>query len=50
MESISTAQLQNFLGRRGIIAIERLMGMLLVALAIQMLLNGIAAYLQDLPV
>lgn len=47
---ISATKLQNLLGRRGLIAMERLLGMLLVALAIQMLLNGIAAYLQDLPV
>lgn len=33
------------LGRRGLIAIERLMGMLLVAVSVQMLLNGIDAYL-----
>lgn len=32
------------LGRRGLIAIERLMGMLLVAVAVQMLLNGIDVY------
>ncbi len=47
---ISATGLQKFLGRRGLIAMERLMGMLLVALAVQMLLNGIAAYLEDLPV
>ena len=32
------------LGARGLIAIERLMGMVLVAIAIQMFLNGIDAY------
>jgi small neutral amino acid transporter SnatA (MarC family) len=32
------------LGRRGLIAIERLMGMVLVAVAVQMLLDGLAAY------
>lgn len=46
---VSATKLQDLLGRRGLIAMERLMGMLLVALAIQMLLNGISAYLQDLP-
>jgi multiple antibiotic resistance protein len=46
---ISATGLQKFLGRRGLIAMERLMGMLLVALAVQMLLNGISAYLEDLP-
>lgn len=33
------------LGKRGLIAIERLMGMLLVALAVQMFLDGLDAYL-----
>jgi multiple antibiotic resistance protein len=46
---VSATRLQKILGRRGLIAMERLMGMLLVALAIQMLLNGISAYLADLP-
>jgi multiple antibiotic resistance protein len=32
------------LGQRGLIAIERLMGMILVAVAVQMLLNGLDAY------
>ncbi len=35
------------LGKRGAMAIEKLMGMLLIMLAVQMLLNGIAQYLQD---
>ena len=33
------------LGQRGLIAVERLMGMILVAIAIQMLLSGIEEYL-----
>jgi MarC family membrane protein len=33
------------LGRKGLIAVERLMGMILVAIAIQMLLSGIDEYL-----
>lgn len=45
---VSATKLQKLLGRRGLIAMERLMGMLLVALAIQMLLNGITNYLADL--
>jgi multiple antibiotic resistance protein len=45
---VSATKLQGLLGRRGLIAMERLMGMLLVALAIQMLLNGISEYLQSL--
>ena len=47
---VSATSLQKVLGRRGLVAMERLMGMLLVAIAVQMLLNGIAAYLEDLPV
>ena len=35
----------KLLKRRGLIAMERLMGMILVALAVQMFLNGIAAFL-----
>ena len=40
---IST-QLSQFLGKRGIIALERLMGMILITIAIQMLLNGVDAH------
>ena len=34
----------NFLGEKGLIAIERLMGMLLITVAVQMLLTGIAEF------
>lgn len=34
------------LGERGLIAMERLMGMLLVMVAVQMLMNGFTSYLQ----
>jgi multiple antibiotic resistance protein len=34
------AKLSSFLGEKGITAIERLMGMLLVAAAVQMFLDG----------
>lgn len=34
----------KFLGEKGLIAIERLMGMLLITVAVQMLLNGIAEF------
>jgi len=46
---ISATNLERFLGKRGLIAIERLMGMLLIALAVQMLLQGISAYMAELP-
>lgn len=45
---VSANGLKRFLGQRGLIAMERLMGMLLIALAVQMLLEGISAYLQEL--
>jgi len=45
---ISATGLKRFLGQRGLVAIERLMGMLLIAIAVQMLLEGISAYLAEL--
>jgi multiple antibiotic resistance protein len=36
----------HILGRRGALALERLMGILLVMLAVQMVLDGLAAYLE----
>ena len=42
----SATLLYKLLGRRALIALERLMGMLLVAISVQMLLDGIAAYLR----
>jgi multiple antibiotic resistance protein len=41
----SATALYRLLGRRALAAIERLMGMLLVALSVQMFLDGVAAYL-----
>ena len=38
--------LYRLLGRRVLTAVERLMGMLLVAISVQMLLDGIASYLR----
>ena len=37
--------LYRLLGRRALSAVERLMGMLLVAISVQMLLDGVSAYL-----
>lgn len=45
---VSATGLKRFLGQRGLVAIERLMGMLLIALAVQMLLEGVSAYLAEL--
>jgi multiple antibiotic resistance protein len=45
----SATYLYKWLGPRALTAIERLMGMLLVAISVQMFLDGLAAYLADLP-
>jgi MarC family membrane protein len=42
---LSSTFLIRFLTRRGLIAVERLMGMILVALAIQFFLDGVSSYL-----
>ena len=42
----SATYLYKVLGMRVLMAVERLMGMLLVALSVQMLLDGVAAYLR----
>lgn len=43
----SATLLYKWLGRRVLTAIERLMGMLLVAISVQMLLDGVASYLRQ---
>ncbi|MFK8010703.1 MAG: YhgN family NAAT transporter [Marinicellaceae bacterium] len=43
----SATALQKYLGKRGLIAIERLMGMVLIAVAVQMFLDGIKTFLSD---
>jgi|SRR5262245_14975563 len=45
----SGARLSRVLGQRGLIALERLMGMLLTAVAVQMTLTGIRAFLATTP-
>jgi MarC family membrane protein len=42
----SATYLYKWLGQRVLTAVERLMGMLLVAISVQMLMDGIAAYLK----
>ena len=42
----SSTYLYKMLGNRVLVAVERLMGMLLVAISVQMLLDGVKAYLQ----
>jgi multiple antibiotic resistance protein len=41
------SELRNLLGDRGLMAMERLMGMILVLIATQMLLNGVVETLKD---
>jgi multiple antibiotic resistance protein len=41
-------KVRSYLGPRGMIAIERLMGMILVAIAIQMFLSGTERYIAQL--
>ena len=43
---LTASRLSRRLGQRGVIALERLMGMILVAIAIQMVLTGIKAALE----
>ena len=42
---LSATFLYRVLGQRGLVAMERLMGMLLVMVAVQMLMNGVATFL-----
>ena len=45
---LSSSKLHKLLGMRGLIAVERLMGMVLVAISVQMLLDGITTYFKAL--
>jgi multiple antibiotic resistance protein len=42
------SRVRAYLGRRGMVAVERLMGMVLVAIAIQMFLSGVEHYIVQL--
>jgi len=44
---LSSGAFYRLLGPRGLMALERLMGMLLVAMAVQMFLNGLREFLQS---
>ena len=46
---LPSTKLHKLLGVRGLIAVERLMGMVLVAISVQMLLDGITTYLSVIP-
>lgn len=43
---ITSSQLQKVLGQRGLTACERLMGLILTLIAVQMFLHGIASYVE----
>jgi MarC family membrane protein len=45
---LSAPRLQAVLGERGVIAFERLMGLVLTAVAVQMLLNGVREFVAQL--
>jgi multiple antibiotic resistance protein len=45
---LAASRLRSLLGPRGLIASERLMGMLLVAIAVQMFLSGVERYIGQL--
>jgi MarC family membrane protein len=45
---LSAPRLQSVLGERGINALERLMGLVLTALAVEMLLNGVRTFVAQL--
>ena len=42
---LAGARLRGVMGERGLIAVERLMGLVLVTIAVQMLLTGLSSYL-----
>lgn len=44
---LAATRLQHVLGKRGLIAMERLMGLVLIAIAVQMFLDGMASYLKS---
>ena len=48
MVLLASYRLQRALGGRGMVAVERLMGLVLTALAVQMLLDGVRTYVTEL--
>ncbi len=47
---LSSNKLNKLFGKRGLIAVERLMGMVLVAISVQMLMDGISTYVNVLTI
>jgi MarC family membrane protein len=46
---VSAQRISRWIGRRGVIALERLMGLVLTAIAVEMLLAGIERFIVQLP-
>ena len=46
---ISAQRISDWIGRRGVVAVERLMGLVLTAIAVEMLLAGIERFIVQLP-
>jgi len=46
---VSAQRISGWIGRRGVTAIERLMGLVLTAIAVEMLLNGVERFIAQLP-
>ncbi len=46
---ISAQRISGWIGRRGVIAVERLMGLVLTAIAVEMLLVGVERFVVQLP-
>jgi len=46
---VSSTRIQKVLGEQAITALERLMGLVLTAIAVEMLLGGIASYIRRVP-
>ena len=46
---VAAQRISDWIGRRGVIALERLMGLVLTAIAVQMLLAGVQRFIEQLP-
>ena len=46
---LAAQRISDWIGRRGVIALERLMGLVLTAIAVQMLLAGVQRFIEQLP-
>jgi MarC family membrane protein len=46
---VFSERLQKWLGERALIAVERLMGLILTAIAVEMILKGLRAFITELP-